>query len=97
MYSIGIRRRGVFRVFGYKRYFVKGHRHEADLKVRTPDGREVVYPVAGRLVLTLSDDSVLVIPEIEKKEWKIYADFFDRKETQGWQSEPKNSTDQADK
>lgn len=91
MYTIGVKR-----LFGFKKYFVKGHRHEFDLKVKSPDGREGVYPIRARLVLTMTDSSVVVIPNIEEKEWKIYPDFFEPKqEVLGWQSEAKNFTEAA--
>lgn len=60
-YTIGVKRR-FFPIF-YKKYKVLKHATE-------PQGDTI------RLVLTAVDGSVIVIPEITKRQWIVYPDFI---------------------
>lgn len=89
MYTIGIKRKfGI----GFRKYRVKGHTTEFSLRVTGENGDPVIRDIKPRLVLRLEDDSRVLIPKIEDKEWRIYSDFF-KKDDAPWQDTvQKNST-----
>lgn len=91
MYTIGVKRR----FFGYRKYKVTSHRTEVDIKVKTFDERDVITDIEPRLFLTMADDSIVLIPGITKKQWKIFPDFKeenDKKRLQWQDTQAKNST-----
>lgn len=85
MYTIGIKRR----FFGWKKYSVSGYSMEVDVKLKTFDGRDVICQIRPRLVLNMTDGSVILIANIEEKDWKI----FPRKARQEWPEVQKSSTE----
>ncbi len=74
-YTIGVK--GKFWPF-FTKYRVKTHQLETQVsyKVRGTDNL-VVRDILPRLVLSLADNSTLVIGAIEDKTWKVYPDFID--------------------
>ena len=64
IYTVGIK--GKFWPF-FTNYLVRAHRIETNIK-------GVAIP--PRLVLTLADDSQVIIGKIEEKTWKVYSDFI---------------------
>lgn len=92
MYTIGIKRRFFF---GFKKFYVKGHRMEVDVAMTSFDGRKIIAQISPRLVLNLKDESIVLISNIDQKTWKLYRDFNKPKEVQPWPAESpqKNSTE----
>ena len=77
MYTIGIKRDFLP---GFRTFFVKGHKTEAEIRYKSSDGRDIIKPIKPRLVLTLSDDTTYIVSDIETRDWKLHRDFLLAKE-----------------
>lgn len=74
-YTVGIK--GSVLPF-FTTYRVKTHQIETRISYRPKGSQETVTrDITPRLVLTLWDDSTVVIGGIEEKTWKVYPDFID--------------------
>ena len=76
-YTVGIKRKWLP---GYKKYKVKGHRTEAKILVNLFNAKGEVSEQIGvehppSLVLTMRDESQVIIRDILQKDWKLYPDY----------------------
>lgn len=87
MYTVGVKRQNWP---GFRKFKVKGHRTETEIRYKSADGRDIIKDIKPRLVLTLKDDSTYVVPDIETKEWILFGDYKTATEGVKWPTDQKS-------